>query len=56
MERRRGIGAALVGRGTTILRERGVGACCVGWTWLLDFYGQFGYRPWRSYAMGKHTL
>ena len=55
MERRRGIGAALVGRGTTILRERGIGNCCVGWTWLLDFYGQFGYRPWRSYAMGKRT-
>lgn len=33
------------------LRQRGVGNCCIGWTWLLDFYGRLGYRPWRSYAM-----
>jgi len=49
--RRQGIGAALVARGSAVLRDRGVGQCCIGWTWLLDFYGRLGYRPWRSYAM-----
>jgi len=43
--RRQGIGAALVARGSAVLRDRGVGQCCIGWTWLLGFYGRLGYRP-----------
>ena len=50
-ERGHGIGTALVAHGSEVLRARGVGNSCVGWTWLLDFYGRVGYRPWRSYAM-----
>ena len=49
--RGQGIGTALVARGSDVLRERGVGNSCIGWTWLVDFYGRLGYRPWRSYAM-----
>ena len=54
--RGRGIGAALVACGSMVLRDRGVGTCCIGWTWLVDFYGRDGYRPWRSYAMAWRDL
>jgi len=49
--RGRGIGTALVTCGSAMLHKRGVGNSCIGWTWLVDFYGRLGYRPWRSYAM-----
>lgn len=45
------IGTALVACGSDELRKRGVGNSCIGWTWLVDFYGRLGYRPWRSFAM-----
>lgn len=54
--RDRGIGAALVAHGSAVLAARGVGTCCIGWTWLLDFYGRDGYRPWRGYAMSWRAL
>jgi beta-N-acetylhexosaminidase len=54
--RERGIGTAMVARASEILRERGVGHSHVGWTWLLDFYGRLGYRPWREYRMGWRDL
>jgi GNAT superfamily N-acetyltransferase len=54
--RERGIGTAMVARASEILRERGVGQSHVGWTWLLDFYGRLGYRPWREYQMSWRNL
>lgn len=54
--RGRGVGAALVAHGSAVLSARGVGTCCIGWTWLLDFYGRDGYRHWRSYAMSWRDL
>jgi len=54
--RGRGIEAALVARGSAVLRDGGVGTCCIGWTWLVGFYGRDGYRPWRSYAMSWRDL
>lgn len=49
--RDRGVGSALVARGSEIVQERGAGVCLVGWTWLLDFYGRLGYTVWHENAM-----
>ena len=47
----RGIGTALVARASQILRDRGAGACHIGWTVRESFYTRAGYRPWRRYRM-----
>jgi len=47
----RGIGTALVARASEILRDRGAGACHIGWTVRESFYTRAGYRPWRRYRM-----
>ncbi|HEY6276427.1 MAG TPA: GNAT family N-acetyltransferase [Streptosporangiaceae bacterium] len=47
----RGIGTALVARASEILRDRGAGACPIGWTVRETFYTRAGYRPWRRYRM-----
>ncbi len=47
----RGIGTALVARASEILRDRGAGACHIGWTGRESFYTRAGYRPWRRYRM-----
>lgn len=49
--RGRGIGLALAARVTASLLERGTATSYVGWTWLVDWYGRLGYRPWREYWM-----
>jgi beta-N-acetylhexosaminidase len=54
--RGQGIGLALVAKATEMLRERGVGNSHIGWTWLIDFYGRLGYRPWRTYEMSWREL
>lgn len=48
-ERGRGIGVALVGCASEILRERGVYASMIDYTNLDVFYGKVGYRRWRDY-------
>jgi predicted N-acetyltransferase YhbS len=51
-ERRgRGYGAALLDAGLRYLLERGVDGCVIDWTGLLDFYGKFGFQPYRQYAV-----
>ncbi len=55
-EQGKGIGLALVARGSEILRERGVDNCHIGWTHLLDFYGKLGYTRWQSYSMSWRNL
>lgn len=55
-EREKGIGLGLVARASEILKERSVGNCHIGWTWLLDWYGKLGYRPWRSFEMAWRDL
>lgn len=47
--RGRGIGLALVARGSAILRSRGARNVLIGWTDLVDFYGKLGYKAWREY-------
>ena len=55
-DRNRGIGTALVARGSEILRERGVGPSLIDWTCLVDFYGRLGYLKWRAYRMSWRDL
>jgi beta-N-acetylhexosaminidase len=55
-EREKGIGLGLVARASKLLKERGVGNCHIGWTWLLDWYGKLGYQPWRSFEMSWRDL
>jgi beta-N-acetylhexosaminidase len=53
---KRGIGLALVARGSEILKARGVENAHIGWTSLTDFYGKLGYKPWGEYAMNWRDL
>jgi GNAT superfamily N-acetyltransferase len=49
--RGKGYGAALLDAGLRRLQNRGVRGCVIDWTHLLDFYGKFGFKPYREYAM-----
>ncbi len=49
--RRKGIGLAMVAKGTEILIENGIKACLIGWTPWVDWYGKLGYKVWRKYQM-----
>lgn len=46
-----GYGAALLDAGLRRLRDTGVAGCVIDWTSLLDFYGKFGFQPYRQYEM-----
>lgn len=52
----RGIGAALVGRGSEIVRGRGARNCHIHWTTVPAFYEKLGYRIWHSFAMAHREL
>ncbi|MCI0476929.1 MAG: GNAT family N-acetyltransferase, partial [Anaerolineales bacterium] len=49
--RGKGFGGALLDAALCHLRERGVRGCVIDWTDLVDFYGKFGFQPYREYAM-----
>jgi len=49
--RGKGYGAALLDGGLRHLRDNGVRGCVIDWTGLLDFYGKFGFEPYRQYAV-----
>jgi GNAT superfamily N-acetyltransferase len=56
-ERRgKGYGGALLDAGLRRLRERGVRGCVIDWTRLLNFYGKFGFKPYRQYRMLLKSL
>lgn len=55
-ERNQGIGLALVAKASENLKARDVGYSLAGWTWLVDWYGRLGYKPWRTYAMSWRML
>jgi hypothetical protein len=38
---------------TFYLRARNAKTSYLGWTWLVDWYGQLGYRVWREYKMAS---
>jgi predicted N-acetyltransferase YhbS len=54
--RGRGMGRALLAAGLDTLHARGVRDCVVDWTTLLDFYGAFGFQPWKAYIQGDLPL
>ena len=54
--RGRGYGAALLDGGLRCLQDAGVAGCVIDWTGLLDFYGKFGFKPYREYLMLGKTL
>lgn len=51
--RERGIGLALASWASEELKKRGVEKSFVGWTWLVEWYGQLGYNVFQKYQMGK---
>lgn len=46
-----GFGAALLDAGLRRLHNNGVNGCVIDWTTLIDFYGKFGFAPYRAYVM-----
>jgi GNAT superfamily N-acetyltransferase len=46
-----GYGGALLDAGLRRMRDAGVAGCVIDWTDLLDFYGKFGFAPFRQYEM-----
>jgi predicted N-acetyltransferase YhbS len=51
-----GYGGALLDTGLSRLRDAGVAGCVIDWTTLLDFYGKFGFKPFRQYEMLAKVL
>jgi len=49
--RGKGYGGALLDAGLRYLRDQGVRGCVIDWTDLVDFYGKFGFKPYREYAI-----
>ncbi len=47
--RGQGFGAALVDAGLRRLHNNGVNGCVIDWTTIVDFYGKFGFEPYREY-------
>lgn len=54
--RGRGYGAAVVDGAARYLRDLGVRGCVIDWTDLVDFYGKFGFTPYRQYQVLVKTL
>ncbi len=46
-----GLGGALLDAGLCRLRDLGVNGCVIDWTSLIDFYGKYGFAPYRRYEM-----
>lgn len=47
--RGQGYGALLLDGGLRRLHNNGVNGCVIDWTGLVDFYGKFGFTPYRRY-------
>lgn len=54
--RGKGIGAALVARGSEFLKAQGVRVAHIGWTGVPEFYEKAGYRRWQSFLGGWRVL
>jgi GNAT superfamily N-acetyltransferase len=54
--RGRGLGRAFLAASLDTLHARGARDCVIDWTTLLDFYGPFGFRPWKRYLNGELPL
>ena len=49
--RGKGFGGALLDAALNRLHGQGIRGCVIDWTSLADFYGKFGFKPHRKYAM-----
>lgn len=49
--RGKGYGGALLDAGLRYLQARGVRGGVIDWTGLVEFYGKFGFKPYRQYAL-----
>lgn len=47
--RGQGYGALLLDAGLRRLHNNGINGCVIDWTSLVDFYGKFGFTPYRRY-------
>jgi GNAT superfamily N-acetyltransferase len=54
--RSRGYGAALLDAGLRRLHNNGVNGCVIDWTTIVDFYGKFGFTPYRAYQQMYKSL
>jgi len=51
-----GWGGLLLQSGLMALRARGTRGCVIDWTGLLDFYGKWGFKPYRRYLFVNASL
>ena len=51
-----GWGGLVLQSGLMALRARGVRGCVIDWTGLLDFYGKWGFKPYRRYLFVHKIL
>ncbi|MBI5035698.1 MAG: GNAT family N-acetyltransferase [Chloroflexi bacterium] len=49
--RGKGFGGALLDAALYRLHEQGIRGCVIDWTSLAEFYGKFGFKPYRKYLM-----
>jgi len=49
--RGQGLGAVLMDGALQRLRAAGVRGCVIDWTTIVDFYGKFGFTPYREYII-----
>lgn len=54
--RGQGFGAAVVDAGLRRLHNNGVNGCVIDWTTIVDFYGKFGFVPYREYVQLSKML
>jgi GNAT superfamily N-acetyltransferase len=47
--RGQGFGAYMLDAALRRLHDNGINGCIIDWTMLLDFYGKFGFAPYREY-------
>ncbi len=47
----KGYGAVMMDAALGHLRDAGVRGCVIDWTSIVDFYGKFGFKPFREYWM-----
>ena len=52
----RDVARATAAAAVAALRARGVRGCVIDWTGLLDFYGKWGFKPYRRYLFIRKTL
>ena len=49
-KRGQGLGAAVLDAGLRRLHNNGINGCVIDWTDLVEFYGKFGFTPYRKYV------